>query len=123
MGKLSDIRPKLFALHRSACLRHDEPGQATLINLILRNLLESNLVYQADQFMLNSPFPENHSNYQYARYLYYMGRINVIQLNYSEAYDHLSQVLRRAPQQRGNGFREHVSISLFCFRNSLAHIY
>jgi 26S proteasome regulatory subunit N3 len=109
MGKLAEIRPRLFALHRSACLRHDEPGQAALINLILRNLLQDNLIHQADQFMLNSPFPENHSNYQYARYLYYAGRINVVQLNYSEAYQNLSQVVRRAPQERANGFREHVT--------------
>jgi len=57
---------------------------------------------------LNSSFPENHSNYQYARFLYYMGRINVVQLNYSDAFDHLSQVIRRAPQISATGFRENT---------------
>eukprot|EP00003_Mantamonas_plastica_P028558 TRINITY_DN653_c0_g1_i13.p2 TRINITY_DN653_c0_g1~~TRINITY_DN653_c0_g1_i13.p2 ORF type:complete len:238 (-),score=70.05 TRINITY_DN653_c0_g1_i13:98-811(-) len=42
-GRIADIRSTLIALHRTATLRHDDLGQATLINLILRNYLECNL--------------------------------------------------------------------------------
>ena len=47
---------------------------------------------QADNFRLKSLFPENRSNYQYARYLFYVGQINVVQLDYSTAFANLSQV-------------------------------
>lgn len=29
-GKLADIRPLLISLHRTACLHHDDIGQATV---------------------------------------------------------------------------------------------
>jgi 26S proteasome regulatory subunit N3 len=89
---LAALRPALLAAHRTACLRHDEPSQAVLINLILRNYLEFGLYAHADKFRLNAAFPENRSNYQHARYLYYTGRINVVQLDYSDAYTHLTEV-------------------------------
>ena len=41
-GELSDIRGRLLALHRTAVLRHDEYGQETVLNLLLRNYLHYN---------------------------------------------------------------------------------
>jgi hypothetical protein len=38
-NSLAPMRIQLMAAHRTACLRHDEPSQAVLINLILRNFL------------------------------------------------------------------------------------
>ncbi len=39
-GHLRDLRPELFNYYRKACIKADEIGQATVINLILRNFLE-----------------------------------------------------------------------------------
>jgi 26S proteasome regulatory subunit N3 len=46
-GRLPEARLSLLALHRTCCLRHDEFGQATVLNLLLRNLLDQNLLDQA----------------------------------------------------------------------------
>jgi len=103
--RLSDARPTLLAAHRTACLRHDEVGQAMLLNLLLRNYLEYNLYDQADKLVSKSSFPEQASNNQLARYLYYIGRIKSIQLDYTEALRNLQQALRKAPQSSATGFR------------------
>ena len=86
ISKLENIRPVILALYRTACIRHDEMSQAVLLNLILRNYLHYNLVEQAHTFSLRTTFPENVSNNQYCRYLYYMGRIQAIQLEYTGKY-------------------------------------
>ena len=39
-------RSTLLGLHRTAVLRHDEIGQETLLNLLLRNYLHYNLYDQ-----------------------------------------------------------------------------
>jgi hypothetical protein len=59
--------------HRTACLRHDDIGQATLLNLLLRGLLAANQVDAADKLASKAPFPEAVSNNQLCRYLYYRG--------------------------------------------------
>jgi hypothetical protein len=41
-------RSHLLALHRTAVLRHDEYGQETLLNLLLRNYLHYNLYDQVE---------------------------------------------------------------------------
>ena len=35
-GPLAQLQPQLAAAHRTACLRHDEFGQAVYLNLLLR---------------------------------------------------------------------------------------
>lgn len=67
------IRYQLLAAHRTACLRHDEIGQATLLNLLLGNFLSQNLYEQASKLVSKTTFPENASNNQFVRYLYYVG--------------------------------------------------
>ena len=47
------------------------------------------------------------SNSEWARYLYYLGRIKAIQLDYSEAHKHLLQSIRKAPSS-ALGFRHTV---------------
>ena len=49
-------RSLLLALHRTAVLRHDEYGQETLLNLLLRNYLHYNLYDQARTHWLNWGF-------------------------------------------------------------------
>lgn len=109
IDKLADIRGDLLAAHRTACLQHNEPGQAALTNAILRNFLHYSLFDQADKFRLNSTFPESRSNEQHARYLYYTGRINAVQLHYSDAYANLTQAIRKAPVRAAVGFRQKAS--------------
>jgi len=89
-------------------LQHDELGQATLINLLLRDLLTHNLVEQAYKLVSKTNFPEKASNNQFCRYLYYTGRISAIQLEYGDAYSKLLQSLRKAPQNTAAEFRRSV---------------
>ena len=55
-----------------------------------------------------SEFPETASNNEWARYLYYLGRIKAVQLNYSAAHKDLVQALRKAPQHAAVGFKQMV---------------
>eukprot|EP01039_Chlorochromonas_danica_P006992 gene6996-7735_t len=95
--QLEKIRPSLLALYRTAAVRHDEMGQAVLLNCLLRNYLSANLYEAAHTLSLRANFPEQASNNQYCRYLYYMGRIQAVQLDYSEAYQRLTMAARKAP--------------------------
>ncbi|CAM9643856.1 unnamed protein product [Ascophyllum nodosum] len=104
-GRLLEARPRLLALHRTCCLRHDEIGQATTLNLLLRNLLSQNLLDQAYKLASKTNFPESCSNNQFCRYLYYMGRIHALQLDYSDAFTKLMQSSRKAPQNTALGFQ------------------
>jgi len=97
-GRLSEIRPELLAAYRSACLRHDQMGQATLLNLLLRNYLAYNLYDQALKLVSKTSFPESRPNMQYARYLFYIGQIKAVQLEYSDSHSKLMQAIRKAPQ-------------------------
>lgn len=62
---------------RTATLRHDADGQATLLNLLLRNYLQYNLYDQAEKLVSKSVFPELANNNEWARYLYYTGESGV----------------------------------------------
>eukprot|EP00899_Mesostigma_viride_P015829 jgi/Mesvir1/24247/Mv10951-RA.1 len=104
-GCLEDIRTSLLSLHRTATLRHDDIGQETLLNLILRNYLHYSLYDQAEKFRSKSQRPESKSNTQFCRYLFYLGRIRAVQLEYSDAKECLLQASRKAPQAGARGFR------------------
>jgi 26S proteasome regulatory subunit N3 len=39
------------------------------------------------------------------RYLYYMGRVQAIQLDYSDAFNKLMQAIRKTPSHTAHGFR------------------
>ncbi|KAK9818844.1 hypothetical protein WJX81_003128 [Elliptochloris bilobata] len=74
------MRSLLLALHRTAVLRHDEYGQETLLNLLLRNYLHYNLYDQAEKLRSKAQRPEMaRSTRQLCRYLLYLGRIRAIQ--------------------------------------------
>jgi 26S proteasome regulatory subunit N3 len=108
VNRLDTIRPTLLAFYRTSCVRRDEMGQAVLLNLLLRNYLEYNLVEAAHTLSMRANFPENASNNQFCRYLYYMGRIQAIQLDYSEAYQRLLMAARKAPPGTAGGFSRDV---------------
>ncbi|KAH1214702.1 putative 26S proteasome non-ATPase regulatory subunit 3 [Glycine max] len=103
-GNLAEIRGNLLALHRIATLRHDELGQETLLNLLLRNYLHYNLYDQAEKLRSKAPRFEAHSNQQFCRYLFYLGKIRTIQLEYTDAKESLLQAARKAPSA-AQGFR------------------
>jgi 26S proteasome regulatory subunit N3 len=78
------------------------------MNIILRSYLQQNLYEQARSFLVKTTFPEQASNNQYARYLYYLGRIKAVQLEYSEAQARLIQALRKGPELGARQFRIQV---------------
>ena len=108
MGQLPQVRALMFESYKTACLRKDLIGQATITNVILRSYLSQNLYEQARQFIIKTNFPQNVSNNQYSRYLYYLGRIKAVQLEYSESQARLIQALRRGPEIGAKGFRIQV---------------
>lgn len=63
---------------------------------------------QADKLVSKSTFPEQANNNEWARFLYYLGRIKAIQLDYSDAHKNLLQAIRKAPQNGAPGFRQTV---------------
>ncbi|KAJ0967025.1 hypothetical protein J5N97_023942 [Dioscorea zingiberensis] len=103
-NSLAEIRGNLLALHRMATLRRDELGQETLLNLLLRNYLHYNLYDQAEKLRSKAPRFEAHSNQQFCRYLFYLGKIRTIQLEYTDAKESLLQAARKAPIA-ARGFR------------------
>lgn len=107
-NKLDLIRGLLHARLRTSTLRNDFEGQAVLINCLLRNYLHYSLYDQADKLVSKSVFPESASNNEWARFLYYLGRIKAARLEYSDAHKHLVQALRKAPQTAAVGFRQTV---------------
>lgn len=101
----ADLHADMVRAHRAACLRRDVDTQATLLNLMLRDLLTSHQVEQAQKLLSNSTFPDSASNNQLCRYLYHSGRIQALRLEYTSAFSNLSQCLRKAPSNTGLGFR------------------
>lgn len=78
------------------------------MNIIIRSYLQQNLYEQARNFIIKTVFPESVSNNQYSRYLYYVGRIKAVQLEYSEAQASLIQSQRKGPEVGALGFRIQV---------------
>lgn len=105
-NQLETIRGFLHARLRTATLRNDFEGQAVLINCLLRNYLHYSLYDQADKLVSKSVFPESASNNEWARFLYYLGRIKAARLEYSIAHKHLVQAMRKSPQNAAIGFRQ-----------------
>mmetsp|Transcript_60015 Transcript_60015/g.89145 ORF Transcript_60015/g.89145 Transcript_60015/m.89145 type:complete len:426 (+) Transcript_60015:313-1590(+) len=102
---VAGLRTDMVAAHRMACLRRDVDNQATLLNLMLNDLLNADQVEQAQKLLSNSTFPDAASNNQLCRYLYHSGRIQALRLDYSSSFSNLSQCLRKAPTNTALGFR------------------
>ncbi|KAJ5288572.1 26S proteasome regulatory subunit rpn3 [Penicillium angulare] len=94
---VTNIRQTLLAALRTAVLRKDVDTQATVMTLLLRNYLSTSHITQADLLISHNRFPAAASNNQIARYLYYLGRIRAIQLQYTEAHSHLVGATRKSP--------------------------
>jgi 26S proteasome regulatory subunit N3 len=109
LDRAENLRTFLQSSYAAARHHHDEPTQAVLVNALLRDFLKHNLYAQADKFRLSISFPEARAGSQHARYLYYLGRINATQLQYSDALSDLKQASRKAPQIGAVGFRQTVT--------------
>ncbi|CAL5866540.1 uncharacterized protein PFLUO_LOCUS749 [Penicillium psychrofluorescens] len=94
---VTTIRQPLLAALRTAVLRKDVDTQATVMTLLLRNYLSTSHITQADLLISHNRFPAAASNNQIARYLFYLGRIRAIQLQYTEAHSHLIGATRKSP--------------------------
>lgn len=108
-NSLEELKNLLHQRLRTATLKNDYEGQAVLINCLLRAYLHYNHYDQASKLVSKTTFPEAASINEWARYLYYLGRIKAIQLDYSEAHKSLIQALRKAPQSAAIGFRQTVN--------------
>lgn len=113
LGQEQSACSHLLVGQRTAVLRKDGDCQAVILNCLLRCYLSAKAYDQADKLIAKSTFPEGAGNPQLARYLYYLGRVKAVQLNYSEAHDNLQQAIRRAPSGTiAPGFLQNVS----CFK-------
>ena len=106
--RLNQIKGFFHSRLRTATLRNDFEGQAVLLNCLLRIYLHYNLYEQASKLVSKSVFPEAAANNEFSRFLYYLGRIKAIQLEYSEARKNLLQAIRKAPQHKALGFKQIV---------------
>ncbi|KAL4493443.1 hypothetical protein ABPG72_007451 [Tetrahymena utriculariae] len=104
-NQIIEIREELFEAYRLACIKHNDLAQATLVNSILRNYLHYNHYEAAQHFVSKITFPENISNNELIRFLYYTGRIKAVQVEYSEAFNYLNQALKKSPDNSALGFR------------------
>ncbi|RAH43357.1 proteasome regulatory particle lid subunit RPN3 [Aspergillus brunneoviolaceus CBS 621.78] len=96
-ASVTSIRQPLLNALRTAVLRKDVDTQATVMTLLLRNYLSTSHISQADLLISHNRFPASASNNQIARYLYYLGRIRAIQLQYTDAHGHLIGATRKSP--------------------------
>jgi 26S proteasome regulatory subunit N3 len=91
--------------YRLACIKFDLIGQVTLINCIIRYYLNNKNYELARSFISKTKYTENINTNEDARYLFYIGKIEAIQMNYSDSYNHLSSSFRKAPEKTGEGFK------------------
>ncbi|GJR74528.1 probable 26S proteasome non-ATPase regulatory subunit 3 [Tanacetum coccineum] len=82
--------------HRGRLVELINQKEETLLNLLLRNYLHYNLYDQAEKLRSKAPRFEAHSNQQFCRYLFYLGKIRTIQLEYTDAKESLLQAARKA---------------------------
>ncbi|KAJ2402327.1 26S proteasome non-ATPase regulatory subunit [Coemansia sp. RSA 2559] len=109
IGCLSDVRPTLLQALQAATLANMKESKAMLLTLLLRNYLHYKLYDQAERLTVKTSFPSDAPNNLLARYLYYVGRIEAIQLNYSQAQMHLLEATRKAPSNVATaGFQQTV---------------
>jgi 26S proteasome regulatory subunit N3 len=77
-NKELEQREILLNAYNRACVRSDELGQSTLLNLLLRNYLRHNHIDAAHNLIEKTSFPEGKSNNEFCKYLFYTGRVKAI---------------------------------------------
>ena len=86
----------------------DEISQVTIINCIIRYYLLNDAYDQARNFISKTKYFENVSTNEDARYFFYLGTINSVQMNYTEAFINLTNSLRKAPEKCAADFKSNV---------------
>ena len=109
LNSLDNIISEILNAYRQSCIEMDEITQVTLINCILRYYLLNNNIELAKSFLSKINFKENVSTNEDVRYLYYLGKIEAIQQNYSDAYIHLTNSFRKAPEKTAEDFKSLVT--------------
>jgi len=99
----------LLREYRTACLRRNDIAQAALLNQLLRLHIDAKQFDAADKLLSKTEFPEAISNNQLVRHLYYTGRVQAVQLDYSAAFASVTQAQRKAPTGTALGFRMQVT--------------
>lgn len=105
LGQLGNIVDELQQLHKQAAVNLDENSQVVLINCILRYYIACDNYEAAANFITKTKFNSNINVYEEARHLYYNGRLDAVQLRYSDAYANLVSALRKAPENCGESFK------------------
>jgi 26S proteasome regulatory subunit N3 len=108
LGSYGNITGELHSGYRKACLDLDEISQVTIINCIIRYYLLNDAYDQARNFISKTKYFENVSTNEDARYFFYLGTINSVQMNYTEAYINLTNSLRKAPEKCAADFKSNV---------------
>ena len=72
------IREFILESYNRCCVRMDEMGQATLLNLLLRDYLATNQIEAAFNLIEKTSFPETKSNNEFCKYLLYTGRVKAV---------------------------------------------
>ena len=80
----------------------------TIINCIIRYYLLNDAYDQARNFISKTKYFENVSTNEDARYFFYLGTINSVQMNYTEAFINLTNSLRKAPEKCAADFKSNV---------------
>ena len=109
LNKTNLIISELQSAYRTSCIQLDEISQVTLINCIIRYYLQNNAIEQARGFLSKIRYHENVSVYEDARYLFYIGKIEAIQMNYSDSFNHLTNSYRKSPDKCAQGFKNTVN--------------
>ncbi|OMJ28668.1 putative 26S proteasome regulatory subunit rpn3 [Smittium culicis] len=94
-GQLNLARPTLLKALQTSMLNKSSESLAILINSLLRDYIHYKLYGQAEKLYSRSTFPESASNGQIARYLYYVGKTEAIELDYSNSHIHLQDASRK----------------------------
>ena len=104
-GSLWKLRSFLFDNYQRACLQQNSASQSVLIVLILQCYISANLYSLAHKFVQKAEFWDGAESQYFARYHYYRGCIECVELNYSNALYYMEQAIRRAPQNGAYGFK------------------
>jgi len=91
--------------YQTACLQQNSAAQSVLMVLILAHYTSHRQYSLAHKFCEKAEFPESSESPYFARYHFYLGQVDCVQLNYADSLFHLQQALRRAPQTGAYGFK------------------
>jgi len=91
--------------YQTACLQQNSAAQSVLMVLILAHYTSARQYSLAHKFCEKAEFPESSESPYFARYHFYLGQVDCVQLNYADSLFHLQQALRRAPQTGAYGFK------------------